>query len=316
VTDVPSNIDKIEKVLQRIDTITPQVLIEGKIIEMNLGDADKLGIKWDLRVGLTGSARPTTFPFEARDNFKHDLDRFFPAGQTTADTVSVSGEGTATTENASDFPTVTGDEVPLFPVADTGDFSFGTLDFSQMQIMLQILQTRSNSKILSEPRITVLNNQEASILVGEILAVPVFERNETTGRMEITGYAEKELGIGLQVTPQINSENQIDISLHPSIKNLIGYDALTADIVAPRFATRDAQTKVRVRNGETIVVGGLIKEEVIDTVNKLPILGDLPLLNKLFSFNERTVTKTDLLFLITVTIIEEPEIKVDRDNLS
>ena len=158
------------------------------------------------------------------------------------------------------------------------------------------------------------NNQEAKILVGEVLAVPIFERNETTGKMEVTGYEEKDLGIQLVVTPQINSENQIDVTLNPAITSLVGFDELTPDIKAPRFATREANTKVRVRNAETIVVGGLIKEDIVDTKNKLPILGDIPVLDYFFSHREKSVVKTDLLFFITVTIIEEPDVNVERDR--
>lgn len=314
VTDVPTNLYKIQKIIERIDTITPQVLIEAKIIETTLGETDKLGIKWNLQAELRGSLRPTTFPFKARKSAGGDLDKFFPRGRDpqTSTTASADSAATVSTSTVQDFPEARdsdGNPIPTFPIVDADDFSFGTLDFSQLQILLQILQTRSNAKVLSEPRITVLNNQEAKILVGEVLGVPIFERNDETGKMEVTGYDDKDLGIQLVVTPQINSENQIDVTLNPAITSLIGYDELTADIKAPRFATREAKTKVRVRNSETIVVGGLIKEDIVDAKNKVPLLGDLPLLDYVFSYREKTVTKTDLLFFITVTIIEEPEIK-------
>jgi len=321
VTDVPTNLYKIEKIIARIDTITPQVLIESKIIETTLGDVDRLGIKWNLQAALTGGARPTSFPFPAGNNWLGDFDKFFPRGrppETSTNTAGDSGAVVSTT-TTSDFPVALnsdGNPVPTFPIADLNDFSFGTLDFSQLQVLLQILQTRSNAKVLSEPRITVLNNNEAKILVGEVLAVPLFERNSTTGRMEVTGYDKQDLGIQLIVTPQINSANQIDVTLHPAITSLVGFDELTPDIRVPRIATREAQTKVRVRNGETIVVGGLIREDIVDTKNKLPILGDIPLLDYFFSHKEKVVTKTDLLFFITVTIIEEPEVRIDRSSRS
>lgn len=313
VTDVPTNIYKIQQIIERIDTATPQVLIEAKIIETTLGDTDKIGIKWNLQAELRGSVRPTTFPFQSSRH--NEFDRYFPPGRAPVTSTSTTGGTTlAATSTSTDFQTIMHDGGlrPSWPVADKDDFAFGTLDFSQLQILLQILQTRSNAKVLSEPRITVLNNQEAKILVGEVLAVPIFERNETTGKMEVTGYEEKDLGIQLVVTPQINSENQIDVTLNPSITSLIGFDELTPDIKAPRFATREANTKVRVRNAETIVVGGLIKEDIIDTKNKLPILGDLPFLSYVFSHQERSITKTDLLFFITVTIIEEPDVRVSN----
>jgi type IV pilus assembly protein PilQ len=312
VTDVPTNLYKIENIIERIDIITPQVLIEARIVEMTLGDTDKMGIKWNLQAEFKGPARPTSFPWDITRPTQ--FERFFPLGEGSLTTTTVGAGGATVQDTSSSFPTVTtpnGAPFSTFPFGQTGDYSFGTLDLTEFQILMQVIQTRSNSKVLSEPRITVLNNQEASILVGEILAVPVFERNDTTGKMEVTGYDEKELGIQLVVTPQINSTNQIDVTLNPAITSLLGFDELTADIKAPRFATREASTKVRVRNGETIVVGGLIKEEVIDSKNKVPILGDIPLLDYIFSHRERTVNKTDLLFFITVTIVEEPRLTTE-----
>jgi len=188
---------------------------------------------------------------------------------------------------------------------DKAEFKFGTVDFTQFQAMLQMIKNRTDSKILSEPHITTLNNQEAKVLVGEIIAIPTFERNQQTGHMEITGYKDKELGIRLSVTPQINSENEIVVSVVPEITSLLGYDTLAADIKAPHYATRSANTRVRIKNGQTIAIGGLIRENTIDSKNKVPILGDLPLLGKIFSHTDKTVQKTDLLFFVTVNIVSD-----------
>jgi len=168
-----------------------------------------------------------------------------------------------------------------------------------------MLSERVDTKILSEPHIMTLNNQEAKILVGEVIAIPTFERNSTTGRMEITGYKDRDLGITLSVTPQINSENEIVVKIYPKISALLGYDDLTPDIKAPRFTTREATTQVRIKNGQTIAIGGLIRENVVETNTKVPILGDIPLLDKFFSHKDKTVQKTDLLFFMTVNIVSE-----------
>ncbi len=152
-----------------------------------------------------------------------------------------------------------------------------------------------------------LNNQEAKILVGEVIAIPTFERNSTTGRMEITGYKDRDLGIRLSVTPQINDADEIVVSIHPQITNLLGYDDLTPDIKAPRFSTREAKTQVRIRNGQTIAIGGLIRESLVDSKTKVPILGDIPLLGKAFNFQDKTVKKTDLLFFMTVNIVPDKQ---------
>ena len=306
VTDMPTSLQNISRVISRLDAITPQVLIEAKVIETTLGESERLGIKWNLKFGVTGSARPTTFPFESRQQTPKMLRSFIPEGRgTVTNASSVGTSSTTTTTTTQDFPTADNVHEGIFPVVDKSEFVFGTLDFTQLQAMLELIKSRSDAKVLSEPHITTLNNQEAKILVGEVIAIPTFERNSTTGRMEITGYTDRDLGIRLSVTPQINSENEIVVVVHPEITNLLGFDDLTAEIKAPRFSTREARTQVRIRNGQTIVIGGLIKETTIDTKTKVPLLGELPLLDKLFSHTNKTVEKTDLLFFMTVNILSD-----------
>lgn len=300
VTDMPTTLQRVQKVVERLDKSTPQVVIQAKVIETTLGDADRLGIHWNVKAAVRGSARPTTLPFPAGQ--RTFLQRFLPQGrapQTTTNTSS--GTTLAATATTADFPSSSAQ--PTFPVVDKNEFQFGTLDFSEFQAVLEMIQQRDDSKVLSEPHVTTLNNQEAKILVGEVIAIPIFERNSTTGRMEITGYRDRDLGIRLTVIPQVNDQKEIVVNIHPEITNLLGYDELTPDIRAPRFSTREAISQVRIRDGQTIVIGGLIKETVVDSKTKVPILGDIPLLNGLFSSKNKTVQKTDLLFFMTVSIL-------------
>ena len=302
VTDMPTSLQGIRTVIQRLDAATPQVLIQAKIVEMTLGSADRLGIDWNVKVGVNGSKRPTTLPFDAvhRSRFSS----IFPYGRGTTSTVVDNGGGTASSE---DFPKGkdTFSIQPSFPVADKAEFSFGSIDFTDMRAVLELIASRDDTKILSEPHVMVLNNQEAKILVGEVIAIPNFERNSTTGRMEITGYEDRDLGVRLSVVPQVNAQDEIVVTVHPEITTLLGYDELTADIKAPRFATREAVTNVRIKSGQTIAIGGLIKEDTQDRNTKVPILGDIPILDKLFSHQSKVVTKTDLLFLMTVTVVKD-----------
>jgi type IV pilus secretin PilQ/predicted competence protein len=302
VTDIPTSIQQVAKVVEMLDQINPQVVIEAKVIEATLGHADRLGIKWNVKAKVTGSSRPTSLPFPAIQRTGYD--RFLPDPKAAVtDTSSIGTSGSTTTSTESDFST----RAPgaSFPVAEKVDFKFGTLDFSEFQAVLELIQERQDAKVLSEPHITTLNNQEAKILVGEVIAIPTFERNSTTGRMEITGYKDRDLGIRLSVVPQINNQNEIVVNVHPEITNLLGYDDLTPDIKAPRFSTREAKTQVRIKSGQTIAIGGLIRETTVDGKTKVPLLGDLPLLEHLFSFKDKNVQKTDLLFFLTVNVVSE-----------
>lgn len=304
VTDMPTVIQRISKVVARLDKSTPQVVISTKIIETTLGDSERLGIKWNVRVAATGSSRPTSFPFPSVERNTPALSRFLPIGRVSTETVTNSGSAPVSTTTA-DFPSATLARQPTFPVADKADFKFGTLDFSEFQAILEAIKERNDTKILSEPHVTTLNNQEAKILVGEIIAIPTFERNSTTGHMEITGYKDRDLGIRLTVVPQINDQNEIVVDVQPEITTLMGYDTLTQEIKAPHFATRSAKTQVRIKNGQTIAIGGLIKEDTVNDVTKIPILGDIPLIGQVFTHKSKTVQKTDLLFFMTVNVVTD-----------
>ena len=305
VTDMPTTLFRVSKVIHRLDKQTPQVVIQAKVIETILGDSEKLGIKWNIHAAANGSSRPNTFPFPALSTVAKPLRNFLPEGRGSVSTTSAATSSTTATTTTSDFPSPDNAHQPTFPLADKDEFVFGTLDFTQFQAILQMINSRTNAKILSEPHVTTLNNKQAKILVGEVIAIPTFERNATTGRMEITGYTDRDLGIRLAVTPQINEAGEIVVTIHPEVTSLVGYDELTTEIKAPRFSTREAETQVRIKNGQTIAIGGLIREDSVDTVTKVPILGDLPLISKFFSHTDKTVQKTDLLFFMTVNIVDD-----------
>ncbi len=309
VTDVPSNLYKISQIVKRLDKKIPQVMIEARIIETELGSDENLGINWSVKVSASGSSRPTTFPFDtmkAPFGDAQTLRAFFPRSQSTTTTSQAPSGGAAantTLFTSTDFPVA---QEPVFPFAQASNFTFGTLDFTQFSAVLELLKQRRNTNILSNPKIATLNNKPASILVGSILSVPTFERNADTGTIELTGYKDRNIGIQLEVVPNINEEKDIIVELKPQISDLLGFDVLdqARGITAPRFATREAHTQVMVQTGQTIMIGGLIKENNIDYKKKVPFLGDVPGINWLFTKIEKNKVKTELIFFVTVNIID------------
>jgi type II secretory pathway component GspD/PulD (secretin) len=235
-----------------------------------------------------------------------------PEGTTTYDIQDATGGSPATITATTDspFPINLGhidqaNDSP-FPVMGADSFTFGTLDFSQFSLVMEYLRTRRDTNVLSNPRVATLNNQEASILVGIKLAIPKFERNPDTGTMEVTGYTEKDLGVKLNVTPHINASGDIVVDLKPEISDLMGYDVLdpVRGIRAPRYSAREAKTQIMVRDGETIMIGGLIKENTVNYENKVPWLGDIPVVGRvLFTKTEEKVEKTELIIFMTVHLI-------------
>ncbi|MCM8761380.1 MAG: secretin and TonB N-terminal domain-containing protein [Candidatus Omnitrophica bacterium] len=309
VTDIPTNIYKISQIISRLDKRTEQVLISARIIETVLGKDEKMGIDWIVKITATGAKRPTTVPFDYFDIDNPMMNKMTPLSQVTTATAQGAGAGsTAVLVPPADFPANPWG-AKSFPFALKDDFTFGTLDFTEFKAVLEMLSARSDTEIISNPRVATLNNTPALINVGQTLNMPTYERNSSTGKMEVTGYESKDLGILLQVTPHVNDLGEITVDLAPVISDLLRYDTLdrASGIVAPVFSVRQAKTQIMIKDGDTIFIGGLIKENDIDVKKKLPILGDMlgdvPYLGLLFTKKETTKQKTELIFFITVNLM-------------
>jgi type IV pilus assembly protein PilQ len=298
VTDIPTNLYKVRSVVSRLDKRTPQVSIEARLIETTLAKDENLGIDWTLEVTASGSKRPTTFPFEnERTPFAKKK-----SGGSIQDYLPIGGDiGTG----ADDFSTPFG--FPNVGGVATEAFAFGTLDFTQLSAVLEILNARTDTKIISKPTVTTLNNKEAKVHVGEDYYIPQYTINDQTGKWEVTGYSQRSIGVVLEVIPHINDTGDIVVDLKPEVSSFKGNQSMGGDIVLPIFSIRNAQAQIMVKNNQTIVMGGLMKETTTKYENKVPILGDIPLLGKLFTKTEDGVSTTDLLIFLTVRVIGDDE---------
>jgi type IV pilus assembly protein PilQ len=244
VTDTKSNLIKIGRIIESLDKITPQVLIESKIIETTLDDDDKLGIDWTIRVTAQGAKRPATIPFTPGGDQRW-MKNVLPSASPT-DTNFPTGRPYAFPHPAPEFK----------DGAMIGDFVFGTLDFTSFQAVLEILNSRSDTKIVSNPSITTINNKEAKILVGTIVPIPIYEYSKEAGTRVISGYIDQEVGIKLLVTPNINEQDYVTLDIKPSVDEITGWTG--PDNERPIISTRTAETKVMIKDGQTLVIGGLI----------------------------------------------------------
>ncbi|MFH1855992.1 MAG: secretin N-terminal domain-containing protein [Candidatus Omnitrophota bacterium] len=184
-----------------------------------------------------------------------------------------------------------------------GQFTLDTLTFLDMTITgtLDALVREGKADLLASPSIAVLNNQEARIVIGE--RYPYKERTQTsTGTTETTKFVD--IGINLRVTPQINEDDYVTMRVHPEVSSLSA--ALDA---GPRITTREADTTVRIKQGETLVIGGLIKQQKESSRDKVPILGDIPIVGFLFSRSERNNEQKELAVFITPKIVRSQEEK-------
>jgi len=179
-----------------------------------------------------------------------------------------------------------------------------------LSAILDALKQQGNLKVVSTPRLRTLNNQPAVVRVGQDL--PIFLRQVTTapGSPPVTTTTETvqtiTVGTVLSITPQISSDGLITLDLTPAVSRLVRIEtSATGDTNAPVIDIRQASSIVRVRDGATIVMGGLVQDNASTTHRKIPILGDIPLLGKAFSGEYKTSERTELVFFLTPRIVHD-----------
>jgi len=186
-----------------------------------------------------------------------------------------------------------------------GQVSIGTVADDQYTAMIQALQTVGTTNILSSPSITSINNQEAKILVGS--TQPYVTTTTTTPSSGPTTTAETvnfiDVGVKLYVTPNIHKDDFITMKIRPEVSSVTSNLTTGNNNTIPVVDTSQAETTVMVKHGVTIVIGGLIKDEKIKTVNKVPFLGNIPLLGRAFQNEDDQVRKTEIVIFLTPKII-------------
>ncbi len=289
VRDLDNNLELIAGVIKSIDTVTPQVLIETKIVETDLTNTENLGIDWTngFTTTISGGSVPTYFPFGNKP-----WQGFVP---------SAAGTGTG----------------PLFPPPSTslatttatpGSFTYGTINAQQLSATLQYLSTRTTTKILSNPRIVTLDNEKATINVGLQYPEATYTFNSSTGQLQVTGFTQLAIGINFEVTPHVNNAGLVTLEVHPQI-SAIDTSAGTSGFVSvnnnqlPVTSNEEAETNVMIENGRTLVIGGLIKDQVVKSTTKIPVLGDIPFIGWLFKSTNPTKTRQEVIVFLTPHII-------------
>jgi general secretion pathway protein D len=281
----------LEAVIRRLDIRRAQVLVEAIIVEMELIDGQELGLQW----------------LFANDNG-------FYGSNINANDVRAARIGDALFPPTDSVEPVTDPDLGDLAGALAGtpglSMGWGTIgDDLTMTVILNALKEQNNANILSTPSLLTLDNQEAFITVGQ--NVPF-----VTGSFTNTGAGgdgaqnpfqtiEREnVGITLTVTPHINEGDSVVLDIEQEVSSLTGLSAVASDLITNE---RRIRTKVLAGDGRTVVLGGLIKDDIQDGQQKVPFLGDIPLLGRLFRTDAVKVTKTNLLIFIRPTIIRDDE---------
>lgn len=171
---------------------------------------------------------------------------------------------------------------------------------------IRALATTTKLDVLSRPYILTSDNQPASILVGQEVPFITNTRLTDTGQT-INTITYDDIGIILEVTPHINPDGLVTLDVYPEISTLTGDTVpISETLSAPVFAKRSAQSRVAIRDGQTIVIGGLMEDRITDAVNKVPLLGDIPLLGAAFRRTIKEKSKTELLIFLTPHVAQAP----------
>ena len=291
VTDIPSNLFQLKQVVERLDQPTPQVHIESRFVETRLTRDENLGIDWfdSVTVALDTAIAPTTFPFPGGSEFGNVGSSFIPRSGT--------------------FDPTTGASLTKGRVPEVGGkFTFGTIDLGTLNIVLNLLKQRIDTKVISNPTIVTLNNKQANIQIGTDVNIPNFQIDPSTGRATVTGFQTRSTGIILRVTPYVNPQEEIVLDVKPEITTVGADRTFASGITFPDFDVQKAETQVRLKDGETLAIGGMKRQAERVTSNKVPILGDIPIIGWLFT-NRREQTPSgqdqlDLLIFLTVHLVK------------
>ena len=173
----------------------------------------------------------------------------------------------------------------------------------ELSVVLSALKTLSQNKIVSNPTVVTLNNTEAFINVGSEYPVPSYTYHQERGSFEVSGFVYKPIGIILKVTPQVNKEGYVTLIVQPSYTDTVASAVTTQGSTVYDPISRGASTMVRVKNGQTVVIGGMLSSTEAKSVKKVPLLGYIPIIGWLFTSVSSRRTNTDLVIFVTPTIL-------------
>lgn len=270
ITERPSRLGRIRPIIEKLDKATEQVTIESKFIQITDTDSRNLGVQWPTQTSVNGQI----------------------ANQVVG------------TERVQDT---------LKSVFNTPGTTTATFTSSQFAAILNTLQTNTNSRLVNNPTVVTLNNATASINIGLDYPIPSYTYNAERGSYEVSGFEFKPIGVNLNVTPQINAQGFIKLTLEPEISRIersvtFGTGENAAEI--PIINTTKTKTQVSLKDGHTLGIGGLLADDISDTVDKVPLLGDVPLVGKLFTNKNKSKTRNNTLIFITAKLVSSESAQI------
>lgn len=300
VTDIPSGQDSVAALLAQLDKKPIQVLIEAKIVEVNLSNSFNLGIQWSAYGGGASGNGYNFFGSGSTSNQSTTIGAT-PTG------VVVPYDGSQTTYLPMPNGVKSGGTGVSFPSA-AGELTFGAFRFGRvtgsmfLDATLSAAEQKGKAKVLSDPKVATVNNKEANINITTQIPYITTETTNSNPPISKTVVTYITTGIQLTVTPRVNDDGTITMLINPSVSQ-VSATVAPAEGGAPGVDTRNAKTMVMTRDGDTVAIGGLIYDSMSDILYKVPLLGDIPLLGWFFKKKSNSRQRIELLIFVTPKII-------------
>lgn len=285
----PEDYEQLKSVIGKLDIPRSQVLIEALIMEVLGSDSLSLGVEWQTFGGTVGT--------------DDSIDRLGFGGSLTNQQGNLL-PGLISSINAEELPGLpSGFNLGIF-----GNFiEFNGQKFPSISALITAVATRSDTNIVATPQILTMDNEEAEIKVVENRPFLTQARTGDQGVNDVfQSFDFKDVGVTLKVTPHISQNRFVRMAIYQEISNVNEQATEGTGATAPVTTKRSADTTVQVKDGHTIVIGGLIQDDHTQSTSKVPCLGDLPYIKHLFSSNRNSNVKTNLMIFLTPHIVTNP----------
>ncbi|HHF2939268.1 TPA: type II secretion system secretin GspD [Vibrio diabolicus] len=294
LTAPPDIMNALQDVIAQLDIRRAQVLIEALIVEMSEGDGINLGVQWgSLETGAViqygNSGAPIGQVMVGLEEAKDTVEKK-PIRDSETGAIKYYEE-----------TTTKGDYSTLASALSGVNGAAMSIVMGDWTALVSAVATDSNSNILSSPSITVMDNGEASFIVGEEVPVITGSTAGSNNDNPFQTVDRKEVGIKLKVVPQINEGDSVQLNIEQEVSNVLGANGA----VDVRFAKRQLNTSVMIQDGQMLVLGGLVDERALESESKVPLLGDIPVLGHLFKSTSTQTEKRNLMVFIKPTIIRD-----------
>ena len=297
VNDYPENLTRIDELLDEIDTAPRQVVVDATIASVAVNEADGFGVDFSLigNLDVTQLVNPLG---PVTDLLRGSVEPPSGTGGNVPSPIyGPQGNGKLPAYGAQSTPgNVAGGPANLKLGLVAGDAA----------VFIRALDTVSDTMVLARPRLMALNRQRAQVLVGQRVAYLSTTSTDTTTTQTVQYL---DTGVKLMLRPFISKDDSIRLELYPSVSEAVlrpvTSGGVEGSIVVPDEFTNEISTNVRVRDGQTLVLGGLFREETRVTNSQVPFLGDIPILGAAFSGHDNEIRRKEIIFLITPNIVED-----------